>query len=752
MKIACFHDKYFFSAFLVSLFLLNACQPATSNVESTKEPMTSSPAASTFVIRPTSSLSLDGDWRFATDPKKNGESEKWFVPEYDDTAWQVVSVPHTWNVMEEYSKFNGLGWYRYHLAVPETLRDMHLRLRFQAVFYLTRIWVNGIYVGEHEGGYTPFEFDVSTLLKSGQQNIITVQVDNEIGPARIPAELSTGWSFDWWNYGGIVRSVSLEATNPVYITGQQITATPHLTGMDEADQAEITSIVEIKNTSQGQFDGLLNFSVLQEDNRQVVFASDSGEVVSLAPGQTLSFNVSATLTDPRLWHFDHPNLYLLKVSVKKDGQAIHQLESVFGIRLVKLNDGQMLFNGEPVRLVGVTCHADSPQFGLAESVQIMAADYDDIKKLNEVLSRPVHYPQAEFILDYADRHGILLIPEVPAWQLGALQMTMPKMQALEKQQLREMINSEYNHPAIWAWSIGNEIASETPEGHVFVKEMIAYVKTLDPTRPVGFASNRLYVNPEQDATAYSDFVMMNQYMGGWGGPKQNLPGALDAIHSAWPDKTVFISEFGFEPNWNRLWGPATSTLKLEDYYFIPDGTPPDSELADEQRRLLIHDQMGVFRTKPFIAGAIFWTYQDYRTRSNFVMGVVDPERNKRQSWDVLREEFSPILIDSLTFSPAVNSQWTVTVTLRTRGPVNSDMPVYTLRGYTLHWSMTSPDGSLKFSEGDLLMPTLAPATQWLGKFPITAPAVDYIITISVIRPTGYEVIERSYNAKGEILP
>ncbi len=752
MKTIRLHVQNLFSGFFACLFLLAACQSTNTKIENTREPMSSTPNASTFVIHPASSLSMDGEWRFAIDAQKKGESETWFAPAYADATWQVVSVPHTWNVMEKYSNYNGLGWYRYHLAVPETLQDMHLRLRFQAVFYLAKILINGVFIGEHEGGYPPFEFDVSSLIKAGQDNVISVQADNKISPVRIPAELRTGWSFDWWNYGGIVRSVSLEATNPVYISGQQIVAVPHLIGMDEADQAEITSIVTLENTSAGQFDGLVHYSILQEDTHEVVFESGAGELVSLAPGQTFSLKLSANLANPKLWHFDHPNLYILAISIKKDRQEVHHLESIFGIRSVELKAGQMILNGEPVRLVGMTRHADSPQFGLAESVQIMAADYNDIKILNEVLSRPVHYPQAEFILDYADRHGILLIPEIPAWQLTALQMSMPKMQALEKQQLHEMIKSEYNHPAIWAWSIGNEIESETPEGHTFVKEMLAYVKTLDPTRPVGFASNRLNSNPGQDATAYSDFVLMNQYWGGWAGPKQGLSGALDAIHAAWPDKTVIISEFGFEPNWNRLWGPATSILNPEEYYFIPDGTSPDSELADEQRRLLIHDQMAVFRTKPFISGAIFWTYQDYQTRSNFVMGVVDPERDKRPSWGVLREEFSPVLIDSLAISPVVDGQCTVTVTFHTRGPVDVDMPAYTLRGYTLHWAATSPDGSTKFSEGDVSLPTLAPAAQWLGDFLLTVPAEDYIVTLSIMRPTGFSVTEQSYDAQGEIIP
>jgi beta-galactosidase/beta-glucuronidase len=113
----------------------------------------------------------------------------------------------------------------------------------------------------------------------------------------------------------------------------------------------------------------------------------------------------------------------------------------------------------------VAGYADSPQSGLAETTTVMSADYDDLKQLNEVLSRPVHYPQHEFILDYADRHGILFIPEVPAWQLTTAQMDHSKIRALEKQQLREMIEADFNHPSVWAWSIGNELESETPVGN-----------------------------------------------------------------------------------------------------------------------------------------------------------------------------------------------------------------------------------------------------------------------------------------------
>jgi beta-glucuronidase len=315
-----------------------------------------------------------------------------------------------------------------------------------------------------------------------------------------------------------------------------------------------------------------------------------------------------------------------------------------------------------------------------------------------------------------------------------------------------MITEDFNHPSVWAWSVGNEIESDTGSGLEFVKEMIAYVKSLDLSRPVGFASNRLGSQPWFDATAESDFVLMNQYFGTWVGPKHGLGPALDLIHKTWPDKTIIISEYGFEPHWNALWGPPTSNLNADDYYFVPDDTPSDSEEADIVRRQLIIEQLEIFRSKPFVAGAIFWTYQDYRTRSNFIMGLVDFNRNRRGSWDVLREEYAPVLIDSVTFSPIAEDKRAATVTLHTRGPVNVDMPAYTLRDYSLHWAVTSPDGNMTFSEGDVPLPTLAPASQWSGEIEFASPIEPYIVTVSIIRPTGYSVVERSYGEKGELIP
>jgi beta-glucuronidase len=162
--------------------------------------------------------------------------------------------------------------------------------------------------------------------------------------------------------------------------------------------------------------------------------------------------------------------------------------------------------------------------------------------------------------------------------------------------------------------------------------------------------------------------------------------------------------------------------------------------------------MAIFRSKPFVAGAIFWTYQDYRTRSGFVMGLRDAERNRRGSWWLLREEYAPVRIEGVELSAASAGRRSATVALRTRGPVDLDMPAYTLRGYRLHWVVRSSQGDTVFAEGDLALPVLEPGAAWSGQVDWAVPQAEYLLTLSIVRPTGFAVLEQWYNERGELLP
>jgi beta-glucuronidase len=659
------------------------------------------PAAAPTAVERTS-LSLDGTWSFRVDGQR---------------GWTAVEVPHTWNVMRAYGDYEGIAWYRRTFSLPR-VTGARIALRFGAVFYETRVWVNGVAVGGHEGGYTPFELDATKAARPGRRNEVLVRVDNRRGRDRIPAQLTPDWSFDWWNYGGIVREVAVVLTSPVYVAHARVVATPVLTGADRASGAVVEAFVRVRNVTGRRFDGVVNATV------EGVAASAP---LTVQGGRTRSVRLRLTIAAPRLWHFDHPELYELTSTVADaSGQLFDRVRTTFGVRSVELRDARLLLNGEPVRLVGLTRHADSPAYGLAEPAEQVVADYDDLKRLNEVLTRPAHYAQSEAVLDYADRHGILLIPEVPAWQLDADQLGRAQMQALERSQLRELVESEVNHPSVIAWSVANEIESDTPQGYDFVRNAIAAVKALDPTRPVGFASNRLNGTPGSDATRFSDFVLMNQYFGTWAGPKQELGAALDRVHAAFPEKPVIVSEFGFEPRWQELVGRATSTIDPASYYVVPESVKQGSEAADAQRRALISEQLDVFRERPFVVGAIFWTYQDYRTRSGFVMGVVDAERHPRGSWARIRAEYAPARVSAFSLEPGGAH-----VELTTR----ADLPGYTLRGYTLRWSTGAEEGAVD-------LPPLPPGSTWSGELRWRGPATR--VRLELVRPTGDAVLEQTF--------
>lgn len=685
-------------------------------------------------------VSLSGAWRFAIDPQGSGGVQGWMDACLDDRHWETITVPHTWNVMPDHVGYHGIAWYRRSFAVLPSIQGKLVRLHFEAVFYRARVWLNGVLLGTHEGGYTPFEFDVSAPLLFGAQNVLAVEVDNEARTDRIPTP-----PLGWHNDGGILRDVSLQITNPAYVRHHRIVAVPYLTGPNEAGGATIATTAWVRNTGAETLHGTLRADVIDDASGQSVLGRALRTEVALAPGQETAVEWTASVASPKLWHFDHPHLYRWSTALyDADGKALHTAEAVFGIRTVEFQDGYLALNAEPMRLVGLTRHQTSPEYGAAEPVEMMKADYDDLKNLNMVLSRPVHYPQHPYILDYCDRKGILLIPEVPAWQLRPDQMADEGMRELERQQLCEMIESEWNHPSIWAWSVCNEIASNTPEGRAFVDEMVAYCHELDPTRPVSFASDKLGRGAWTDAAG--DFIMMNQYYGMWHGPKAALGPVLETAHASWPEKGLLISEWGFSSQWRFPDSPPRDPSR---YYDAQEGMPPDAPEVDAVRCQQIADQMPVFRSKPFVAGCIYWTYQDYGVRGEaFVMGVVDVDRNRRPSWTALRDEYAPLRFESVAFPSSSGSRRKATVTLRTRGPIERDLPVYTLRGYHLSWAVLSQDGHGTLAEGTLPLPVLAPGSEWSCEIEWNAPQSEGMLKLCVVRPTGFMVIDRTYHTTG----
>jgi len=609
---------------------------------------------------------------FRTDPDQVGERAHW--QKHPPLNADSVSIPHTWN-MGRQDGYLGKAWYFKTFEMPVRSPDLHVKLHFGATFYSARVWLNGVEIGTHEGGYTAYSFDITRQLQ--RSNYVAVEIDNRIGASTIPGLAQRGedhaW-YDWWDYGGIVRDVWLTLGGPVEVRRQQIRSQ-----IVEGD-AVIEDRIFLENDLAEKQRLSVRMTVLEPHSQA---AGSTTRTLSVAHGVN-SLTMSLKIRGPQLWAIDHPNLYRMLVQVTSpQGSVLDENSDTFGVRKIEIRDRHLLINGERVRLTGIARHEESEWEGLAETPGTMRHDYDDMRLLQMTLTRPVHYPQNSFILDYADQHGILLIPEIPVWQLSETQLKDPRVLALAKQQMREMIEESGNHPSVFAWSVCNESDTGTPGGIAYFRAMRDLIRQLDPTRFVSYADDHLprLKRAEDSAANDADFLMMNQYFGSWHGPEAELSESLDRIGRMFPDKMVIISEFGLAGIFAK-----------------------DPEDADRMRVRIINEQMPELARRDWIAGAILWCYQDYKSRRNLPPGravgyvehgLVDENRQRKPSYYVWKQLNAPAVIEAHWIRPPTGPPSTFTVTLKPNGI--EDLPFYPLHDYRLAWELSDQGGKLLVS-------------------------------------------------------
>ena len=655
-------------------------------------------------------IDLDPDWSFKADPAETGESSGWKSAIPEDT--ESVALPHTWNVGRLHD-FLGVGWYFRRFAMPAVAPGSHIELNFGATFYKAHVWLNGVELGAHEGGFTAYSLDISSKLRA--MNVLAVRIDNRPGIATIPGFAEKGSPqarYDWWTYGGIVRDVWLSTAGPAWIRRQHIR-----THQDAQDASAAVVEDKVFFGSAHPMPITVRTTAFGPDN--AVQASDTRVVAVSGPAD---FTVSLKLAHPKRWSIDTPNVYRMKVEFRgKDGRVLDENSSTFGVRTMEIKDRHLLINGERVRLTGMARHEDSPWEGLAETRGTIRYDYDDMKSLHTTLSRPVHYPQNPLVLDYADRHGIVLIPEIPVWQFSEAQLADPRVLELAKQQMREMIEEAGNHPSIFGWSVANESEMGTPAGIAYFRAIRAMIRELDPQRFVSFADDALpkLARAEQSAANDADFIMMNQYFGSWHGPASGLAPALDKVNQLFPNKMVIISEMGFAG------------------VFAKD--PKEADLA---RIKTMQEQMPQLAARDWVAGTLLWCYQDYKSPRNLWPGetegyvdhgLVDEERQRKPSYFVWK---------SLTSPANISVQWTgaqdrvpTGFSLEVRPHTESELPFYKLRDYRLEWRATDGKGA-SLAAGVSHFEELGEAMQVAGAIPPGARPQTLRLTVTLTAPTG----------------
>lgn len=661
---------------------------------------------------PTHCVSLNGLWQFRIDPDKVGQTNAWYKPAQTPDDWQTVTVPQTWQIAQDWAEYFGTAWYRRAFEVAPEWNDRSVRIEFEAVFHSASVWVNGSEAGKHlRKGYTAFDLDITRLLHPGPDNLLVVMVNSDFDSGMLPR----GHSSDWTHDGGIYRPVSLLITPRVYIERVDVDAVP-----DPGNGAASLGIsVVIRNTTGQEFKGELAVQASDENTGLPALQDSNAATVSIASGQSINRPLPTfKIADPKLWHFDAPNLYSLSV-VLNGAELSHQFTTTFGIRSIEVKDGSFWLNDERVRLMGGERMAGSnPNYGMAEPTSWIDHDHDDLKNLNCVFTR-VHWPQDKRVLDYCDRHGIFIQTEVPTWGPDTFKDMKgepdPEIMQNGLEQLQEMIARDRNHPCIFSWGLCNEINGQNPPAYKFAQRMYEEAKRLDPRRLRSYASNSLQSHPENDVSKLMDFIEWNEYYESWyGGTPDDLRRNLEEIHRAFPDKPIVISEYGY------------------------CACTPDRPEGDNRRIQILRDHTRVCREARNIGGLIFFCYNDYRTHigdqgtgvmKQRIHGVVDLFGDRKPSYSILRDESSPI--ESLNCSGNPSS---FTVTVRTRDSI----PAYKLTGYKLRGVLYG-FANIPLECREASLPVLTPGQ--LVSIPLQfkergATRVEF----DAVRPTGFSAI------------
>ncbi len=655
--------------------------------------------------------SLNGTWNFALDPTKSGETFDWHKPWKIEentplgytAGWDVAEVPHCFSIDKRFEGYIGTVWYRRMFEYNGNLSQKHLRLHFAAVFYKCRVWLNGELVGFHEGGYTPFEFDITDLAKKGN-NFLVLEVDNAWDHTTIPGarlgEQPKNLLYPWWEYGGITRDVYLKEIGKVFVSKQKIEAEPDL----QKGGAIIKVITWIRNVGTEQV-SLSSELALQTGEEKITLGRKNKErskAITIKPKtiEIITQTVNLSPDQVSLWHFDHPHLYNLQTTLSAGtGTDLNTFNEQFGIRKIETKNGKLFLNGEAIRVGGANRHSDHPKFASMDNEEVANQDMPLIKEAHMVFSRLNHTPTSTAFMDWCDENGFMVIAEPGNWQISPQQMADPIMRAKFIQQMGELIERDWNRPSVIGWSMGNEYNSWTPEGDAWTGDMIAIARELDSTRLLTFVSIGNGGTKENLATAhdsfrYCDLICINTY-GGAG----SLARLAENLHEKYPEKPIYLSEFG----------------RRADYF-----TP-------EERIEYFKEHIDWVRKNDYMVGTSWWAFNDYRSRYPNTnengyreWGLVDPQRNTRPLYDVMKAEYAPAL---LTFE---NNKVKV--------QARDDYPSYTLKGYTLVYSDA---GNIKQK---ITLKTLKPGeTQ-----EVEITNVSQGTTVKLISPTGFTVVEKTF--------
>ena len=529
--------------------------------------------------------SLNGYWKCIVDVQEEGfydyrmkESRSGFfrnqkptrpedLVEYDFDRSDSLKVPGDWNTQRERLFFyEGCVWYKRNFR-HEPHAGKHTVLYFGAVNYEAVVYVNGKKVGTHEGGFTPFNYDITDVVVPGD-NFLIVKVDNKRRANAVPTNI-----FDWWNYGGITRDVVLLEVDEVYVEDYSIS-------LFEKDSKKISMSVRLNRPQAGK---QVEVSIPELKIKKKLMTDAEG---------CASLVVKAK---PQLWSPESPKLYKMDIVCGND-----RISDEIGFRTIETSGKQILLNGKPIFLKGISIHEEKTNGGGR------ANGTEDAHLLlgyaKEFFVRLAHYPHNEWAVREAERMGVLVWSEIPCY--WTIAWTDPKTYDNAARQLTDMIRRDHNRANVIIWSIANE-TPHSAERDQFLSRLAKHARSLDSTRLISMAmevtSASNNVNTLKDnMNQYVDVISFNEYIG-W------YRDVNDAAKMSWVipyDKPVLISEFG---------GGA-----LKGYHGAKN-----QRWTEEFQENLYRENTRMLDKIDGLAGTTPWILKDFRSPRRVLPGVQD---------------------------------------------------------------------------------------------------------------------------------
>ena len=534
-------------------------------------------------------VSLDGQWQVIVDPYESGYYNYRYQPsdngyfknakpkskseliEYDFDKSGTLKVPGDWNTQSDQLFFyEGTVWYKKSFDYQRK-PNTRVFVYFGGANYFADVYLNGEKIGQHEGGFTPFNFEITNRVKD-TDNFLVVKVDNKRRRDAVPTLMT-----DWWNYGGLTREVKIIETPSTFVNDY---------------------MVQLQRGSRNRVTGWVKLSGDKLNQKIAVRIPEAGVSRSFTTNASGMAAIDFT-ADLKLWSPDSPKLYDVLVEAETD-----QVREQVGFRSIETRGADILLNGQPVFLRGVCIHEEAPlRGGRAYSREDAVTLLSWAKELGANFVRLAHYPHNEFMVREADRMGIMVWSEIPVY--WTIQWENPETLKNARNQLQEMIARDKNRAAVVIWSVANE----TPLSNArltFLKDLVTLARHQDPTRLLSAAMERHYENPttqmiDDPLGEFLDVLGCNEYVGWYDG----LPEKADGLE--WKskyDKPLVMSEFGGD----ALFGHHgdSSTRWTEEY----------------QESIYQH-QIAMLKKIPFLRGTSPWILTDFRSPRRPLPGIQD---------------------------------------------------------------------------------------------------------------------------------